>query len=236
MPVICAILWGLLTPAAMWAVWKYCLPRLAEIAGNAASDTNNEQVPVPGQSLPRTVFFRTVRNRAVTWIVCGVLSAVCGYIAADSAVTALSFIKMWLVFLVLACITVTDVELMLIPNKASLVLLGGGVVLLGVQWIRNGEATILASVVSLVICLILLLIMAWVTKGGFGMGDVKIISCVGFLCGIKTVCYVLTLSLFACALSSMLLLAVKKKHLKDLLPLGPFLWLAMGFAICLRLI
>jgi hypothetical protein len=46
----------------------------------------------------------------------------------------------------------------------------------------------------------------------------------------------MTVALFVCALCSSALLLTKKKQLKDLLPLGPFLWIAMGVLILIRFI
>lgn len=240
MPILWALLWGLSIPLIMWVAIRYWLPKLTDQPTETAmSDEEDSMEPNPGQFVPRTRFFQN-NNLLITFLfVCGIFATICGYAAVTYASSPLNFIRMWLVFGILACVTVIDTEFFLIPNKCSIYIILGASLLLAAQWIVEGAfplSMLVEGVLSLTICLILLLIMAAITRGGFGMGDVKILSSIAFLCGIRTVCYVLTLALIFSALGSAILLLTKKRQLRDLLPLGPFLWLAMGLSVLLRLI
>lgn len=234
-----AILWGLSTAAATWLVIRFWLPKLAQLHTDPASSDESELKPNPGQYMPRMKVFQ---NNVWQWILIagvGLFAAVCGYMAADFAASAVSFIRLWLGFAVLACIAVTDLELFIIPNKCSLVLIAGSVILLLVQWLLDGVFPMqegISCAVSGTVTLVILLVMSAVTRGGVGMGDVKILSALAFLCGFRMACYVLTLSLMLCAVSSVVFLLTKKKQLKDLLPLGPFMWVAMGLLVLMRII
>lgn len=236
MPILMAVLWGIATSAMMCAVHKFWVPQLANIAGETAEHCSDKQtVNAPGQELPRVLF----HGYSAIWILCGLFAFICGLRVAAFADSGWSIFRIWLVFSVFSCIAVTDFDLMLIPNKCSLILLLGGVICLVGQWIGSGvfpAAELIACLLSAGIILVVMLIMTFVTKGGFGMGDVKIISSFAFICGISAACYVVTAALFLCALSSSFLLLTKKKQLKDLLPLGPFLWLSLGIMIIIRFI
>ena len=238
MPYVWSILWGVSVPTVMIATVKWWLPQLNH-AEDPAEQDNRKESCVPGRYTPRTPFFqKTPLGFAALAAVCCFCMA-CGYVAAEGAVSVWSILRMWVGFGMLACITVTDAELMIIPNKCSLALLLFCTALYGCQWIADGAfpGTGLAeSLICGVICLVMLLVISMFTKGGLGMGDVKIMSSLGFLCGLRTVCYVMTVALFVCALCSSALLLTKKKQLKDLLPLGPFLWIAMGVLILIRFI
>lgn len=236
MSVLTAILWGITTPAMMLAVHKWWIPRLKNTAVESAehcSEIPNEGIP--GQTMPRVL----TKGYSAILMLCSLIALICGFRTAEFADSGWSIFRLWLVFSVFSCLAVTDFELMLIPNKCSLVLLLGGAICLVGQWVESGAfpmPELVGRILSAVIILVVMLIMVFVTKGGFGMGDVKIISSFAFICGISAACYVVTLALLLCALSSSFLLLTKKKQLKDLLPLGPFLWLALGIVIIIRFI
>lgn len=240
MPILWASLWGLSIPLIMWVTIRYWLPKLTDQPTETAmSDEADNMKPNPGQFVPRTRCFQSNKWQIAYLIICGIFAAICGYAAITYANSPMSFVRMWMVFGVLACVTVTDIELFLIPNECSGVIILGGSILLVAQWFLEGTfpiSMLLEGLLSLTICLILLLLMAAITRGGFGMGDVKILSSIAFVCGMRTVCYVLTLALIFSAVGSAVLLLTKKRQLRDLLPLGPFLWMAMGLLVLLRLI
>ena len=61
------------------------------------------------------------------------------------------------------------------------------------------------------------------SKGGIGLGDVKLLSCIGFMCDIYIVIKTLTLALLACICILGVLLILKKQTVKDHLPFAPFI-------------
>jgi len=239
MPYFWSALWGLTVPTVMIATLRWWLPQLNCAENPAEQDCARKGNCAPGRYTPRAPFFQKTPLGVAALVIACCFCMACGYVASAKASSIWSILRMWAGFTILACITVTDAELMIIPNKCSLALILFGTVLYAFQWIVEGQfpvAGLLESLICGAICLVMLLAVSAFTKGGLGMGDVKIMSSLGFLCGLRTVCYVLTLSLFVCALCSSVLLLAKKKQLKDLLPLGPFLWIAMGTLILIGFI
>lgn len=234
MPIVMALLWGAQTPLFMWVVYRYWVPKLRVHAGQSAEHYEEEvlSLGVPGHRVLRPPFVKMIAGM----VFASMLAFVCGYRAASMAVSSEGLFRMWAAFAVYTCITVTDLKCMVIPNECSLLLLGAGAAALVFRWIGTGVFPVSELVgygTALIVGLVLLLIMAAVTKGGMGMGDVKIVSSLGFLFGLRSICYVLTIGVVLSALVSTLLLALKKKKMKDLLPLGPFLWGGLGISIFL---
>lgn len=255
MSIIWSLVWGLLTFAIMLITIKYYLPRLSERAKVSASEypASTEYTVVNSEISFRArdnnnvianknLYRATILDKRVTVIlmlmVCTCLAIWCGYTAANHFTTVGSMIKMTVAMGVLSCAFITDMELMIIPNVCSLVLIVCRVLTIMYEFIWTKDeavAWLLNSVVALIVSLILLLIMSKVTHGGIGMGDVKLFSSLGFLCGIRAVCFTLMFAFLLCALASTGLLILKKKNLKDSLPLGPYIWLGYGVTVLLSI-
>ena len=253
MAILWSILWGLITPAVMVLTIQYYLPRLylrAQKSNSEAPEHSGEkdaELEAANASEKKDLQKYTcesilLKNKWVRLglLVCATVFAVlCGYAAGDFGTSTLGQLKMTITFAVLACVFITDLELFLIPNMCSLVLLGSRVLLILAEliWARDSVvANLIDSAAALGLSLFVLLIMALLTRGGIGMGDVKLFSCIGFMCGFRAVCYTLIMALLACALTSTLCLLTRKKGLKDSLPLGPFILIGFGTSVLLTLI
>lgn len=169
-------------------------------------------------------------------VLCGLWAGVCGYLAAENAASLMSLLKMSLGMLVLSCVFFTDLELLTIPNLCSLVLLGGRAVSVLLEFLILPETAVswlLNSLIALAVSFAVLYLMNRLTRGGIGMGDVKLYSSLGFLCGVRAVVYTLLFSFLLCAVLSVILILTKKKTMKDSLPMGPFIWAGYGLAVIL---
>lgn len=82
------------------------------------------------------------------------------------------------------------------------------------------------SILALIIGGGLFLIIALVSKGGMGGGDIKLISILGFILGLKKILLNILLSFIIGAVFSIFLLLLKKKGKKDAIPFGPFINIA----------
>ncbi len=172
-------------------------------------------------------------------VMCAGFALLCGFTAAQHAITTLSLLKMTLAMAVFSCVFITDIELMIIPNMCSIILLVGRAITIIYEFIWVSDEAwvwLTNSIVALVVSLILLLVMAKVTNGGIGLGDVKLFTSFGFLCGIQALCFTLLAAFLLCSVASTALLLFKKKNLKDALPLGPFIWLGYGVTVLLSII
>lgn len=238
MSMIWSIVWGILTAAVMLITMKYYMPRLLKRVqvGHSDSSLDSEQTE---EIVPKDLLGKHRIGAIILLILCGCFAGWCGYVAGGHGIPLVNTWKMTITSLVLACIFITDYEIFMIPNLCPAILGIAGIIFTILDFVINGESAIagfLSNLIALIISLIVLLIMSKVTKGGLGMGDVKLFSTLGFLCGIYALLYTLLFSFVSCALVSTVLLIIKKKHLKDALPMGPFIWLGFHVAVLLTLI
>jgi len=126
------------------------------------------------------------------------------------------YIVLFSLLLVVSCI---DLEKQIIPNRF---------VLLIFTWILlwqfvYPELTALSAVIGFFIGGVLFYIIAVLSKGGMGGGDVKLMAALGFAAGLPLVFFIFLLSFIGGAAVGILLMALKKKGRKSPLPFGPFL-------------
>lgn len=212
-----------------------CAPPSPASASQDSGGLNSE----PKKALERSPVFSSPVPALLLLCACALFAAWCGYTAAAHATSVVSMWKMTLGMGVLSCAFITDTALAIIPNLCSLVLLGGRVVTIICEfiWARDEAAAWLVnSLIAFAVSLLLLLLLAVVTKGGLGMGDVKLFCSLGFLCGIQAVFFTLVFSFLLSGLVSLVLLASRKKRLKDAVSLGPFIWLGFGVTVLLSII
>jgi len=116
-------------------------------------------------------------------------------------------------------IAVIDIRGHLIANSMVLVLLITGAVYHWVQRTSQPRYLLLGLLFGFIIPLIL----AFVSRGGMGGGDVKLCTAIGLWLGFPAVLYALFISGLAGSLSGLVLIAGGKKKRKDAIPFGPFL-------------
>lgn len=66
-------------------------------------------------------------------------------------------------------------------------------------------------------------LIAWVTKGAMGGGDIKLMAMLGLWIGVKNILMISVLSFFIGAVVSIALMILKRKGRKDMIPFGPFI-------------
>lgn len=140
------------------------------------------------------------------------------------------FISYSILIIILAIATVTDVKKMLIPNKLLII----GFLISLVFIFVNSNITILSKVLGGLISGGLVLGLLYLTKGGIGMGDVKMISMVGFYTGLVNIFNILIISTLFSGLAGILLLGFKIKGKKDSLPFAPFVLMGTVFVLLIN--
>lgn len=151
-------------------------------------------------------------------------------------IDTIGYIKIVITSLLLMSAAVIDFYTKKIPNFIPIAFLGSGIVMLIAEFafMRESFLILLAgSLVGLVVGFLCLFAMSLITKGGIGMGDVKLISTMGFLCGIAASFYSFFLATVFCLFVTIILLILKRKKMKDELPFGPFLFLGYILTIIL---
>lgn len=147
-------------------------------------------------------------------------------------------LKILIILLVLSSVAVLDFQTRKIPNVLSLVLIISRIVFLPFEYIfekENFTLLIISSVIGLFATFIVLLLLSKLTKDGFGMGDVKILSSIGFMGGISSIIVTMLFSTILGAVIGIFLILVKKKNKKDTVPFGPLIFLGFSISIFLSI-
>lgn len=120
---------------------------------------------------------------------------------------------------VLVAATFIDLEHRIIPNPLVLAGLLGGALMAplwgGVPFLQAWAGFGLAGGIMLVIAVI--------ARGGMGMGDVKLAAVLGLFLGPKLAALALLLAFWLGGLTGGLLLLLRRKGRKDMIPFGPFI-------------
>lgn len=254
--IVLGVMWAFLVAIAMLLAAKFYVPYLLNRVKVSAAETSisspsieeaeaeaSEASAVTTKAKSEITFNNfTGKNRLAFHIIL-VLSALfigfVGYQVSPIISHEINIAKITLALIVLAIVFVTDIDLMIIPNHLSGVLIIGRVITIILEFIFHADiamGALINSVITLVLTIAILLILALITRGGIGMGDVKLFGTLGFLLGGRAVVSTIILSLVVGALYSTILLISKKKSLKDVMPLGPFALYGLGITLLLGFI
>lgn len=165
-----------------------------------------------------------------------ILAPICNILLFQDVTNVCMAIRFFIAYCLLSVVSITDFKKHIIPNNILIVVVILRVILFLPEYFYckdDYKSLILNSFIGLIGLFVVLLILSVISKGGFGMGDVKLFSVLGFLCGIYFTFNVLLFSLILCSLFSLVLLCIKSKNLKDKLAFGPFIYL--GFIISIAL-
>ncbi len=157
-----------------------------------------------------------------------IVSALCGYFAFRQIGITVLNIKLLLSFCALLSAFIIDFKTHLIPNILSIILISVRFIFMLTELIsgdKNFISMLISSFAALIICFLVLIIISKIMHGGIGYGDIKLISSLGFMCGIYAVMYTLLFGLLLSFLVSIIMIAAKVKKMKDYIPFGPFIFL-----------
>ena len=119
----------------------------------------------------------------------------------------------------LLILTVTDLEQRLIPDAVT-----GPAAVWGAVWgglSLRGE--FVGHLLTAVAAFLLFLLIAWLSRGGMGGGDVKLAGILGLYLGLVPTVVALFAGVVLGGLAGAVLLAARRRGPRDMLPFGPFL-------------
>lgn len=122
-------------------------------------------------------------------------------------------------------ISAIDMEHGIIPDELSAMLLITGLA----YHFLSQEIGFLNRLIGMAVGFGLLFLLAVVSKGGMGGGDIKLCAGIGFWLGFPGFLYALLAASVIGSLVSIGLMALKRKGLKETIPFGPFLMI--GFLL-----
>lgn len=132
-----------------------------------------------------------------------------------------------LIISILIIISFIDYYHQIIPDRLILTILVLAIIYKSYTFaIYRTSIIVYDSILGFLIGGLLFLLIAIISKGAMGGGDIKLITSLGFILGWKKTILNILLAFIIGALISIILLITKKKGRKDAIPFGPFINLA----------
>ncbi len=148
----------------------------------------------------------------------------------------LKSIRYLILFAALFFIAWIDQENKRIPNKLLKILLLLRGLLLAVEWLlfpKLGLAMLISAVLGALLGGGMFLLAHFISKGGVGMGDVKLFAVIGSYVGSGSIMSAAFLSVIASAAYSVVMLILKKIKLKEEIPFAPFIFIGTVLTMAL---
>ena len=196
-----------------------------EQSASAAGDAEEGALPL--------IWFRTARRRKTAALVLG---AVTGLGAGFTVGLSPALVPLLAAFAGMVCGGLIDDQLRIIPNEIPLCMVMASAVSMLLLFLVQRQMMLpfaFSCLVGGAASFLLMLLVCLVSRGGFGMGDVKLIGALGLLCGGVCVLGTLFLATFAAALCSLWMLLRRKAGVRSSMPFGPFLMAGYAAAVIL---
>lgn len=160
----------------------------------------------------------------------GFVSTLCLY---KTCSLTINIIRLQIVYVCMAGAACVDLREHRIPNIFPTIMALSGIFCLAYMYfgdIDGAMSYILSSLVGAVLCAVSMLIIYALTKGGIGMGDIKLLCSLALLGGANALAGCACFGSITCGVLTLILVATKKKSIKeDALPFAPFAFI--GFVI-----
>ena len=183
-------------------------------------------------------FQEQMESRRFRWLLVGAVAAGVG-LTAEFFVFSYSILKIFrylLLYAALFFLAWIDHKQKRIPNKILSRLLVLRAILLvaeGAMFPRMALVIVLSSVLGMLLGGGMFLLARFLSKGGVGMGDVKLFAVIGSYVGSGSIMAVTFLTIVISAAYSIVMLAVKKVRWKEEIPFAPFIWIGTMLAMAL---
>ncbi len=136
----------------------------------------------------------------------------------------LDFILLAMVFSTLIVISLIDIRYQIIPDILNITILITGLVYKILEpKINNLFLDLVQSLLGLILSSLIFLLIIFISKGGMGGGDLKLMAALGFILGIRKAILTIFLSFVIGGIISLILLFLRIKDIKDPIPFGPFI-------------
>lgn len=183
-------------------------------------------------------FQEQMESRRFRWLLAGAVVAGVG-LTAEFFVFSYSILKILrylLLYAALFFLAWIDHKQKRIPNKILSRLLVLRAILLvaeGAMFPRMALVIVLSSVLGMLLGGGMFLLARFLSKGGVGMGDVKLFAVIGSYVGSGSIMAVTFLTIVISAAYSIVMLAVEKVRWKEEIPFAPFIWIGTMLAMAL---
>lgn len=146
-----------------------------------------------------------------------------------------SFIKLYVLFVIVASAAIVDFKRRIIPNALIIFGLVFRVCVYAYEIFNNSDikSILINDLIGLAVGFGVLAIVSLITKGSVGFGDAKLFGVIGIIGGSFCTYSTLLLSLIISTIVSLIGLTRKKIGRKDSIPFGPCI--AIGYTVALLL-
>lgn len=137
--------------------------------------------------------------------------------------SSITELVVWLVFFsLLLVLALIDLEHKILPNLLTVLGIGLGLLFGLLGWTSSFWTSLLGAAVGF----LLMILIALISRGGMGMGDVKLMALIGSFMGWKAVFYVLFGASLLGSVGGIIYLHLTKQDRKTPIPFGPCLAIA----------
>jgi len=130
------------------------------------------------------------------------------------------FVKYGLLLAILSSATVVDIKYKSISNKLIIFALSIGIL---ITVLSLKSSIIKDSLLTLVITIVGLAIIYFASRGGIGLGDVKLVASISLFLGLSGVVSIFCVSVILSGITSLILLLFRVLKRKATIPFSPFL-------------
>lgn len=201
--------------AALWAT--------GSVAAGAVSVRLLAHRPIAGRRIPAYL------------ALCAAAGAAGGWAAFHNAGPG-AWPRLLAVMLVLAGSGAVDLLERRIPNLFPLLLTACGVLAAAIGFVLHSEQAmpmLIGGLIGAAVMLAALLLCRRLSRGGIGLGDVKLLAALAFLIGLYGAFSTLLFAQLSALVCAVVLLALRRATLRDSIPFAPFF--LIGFAVTLLL-
>lgn len=126
----------------------------------------------------------------------------------------------YIIIVLLLWVSLMDIKYMIIPDILNIILalIGIGMAICNVNFIVD---KVLGALIGFTIFMLIAIL-----TNAMGGGDIKLMSALGLIFGVKGILFITIFSFVLGAIVSILLLSFKIKNKKDKIPFGPFISLS----------
>jgi Flp pilus assembly protein protease CpaA len=172
----------------------------------------------------------------ITSLILAALGGMCGFFAVYYLLSFTNLVRLLLGYCLLAVCALTDIDNYTIYNRVLILFAGLRLILFPVEYFMLSSKffpMFIECIISAAGCFVVLMLISFISRGGIGMGDVKLFASLAFITGFYSTLNTLLYGLILCALISIVLLFFTSKKAKDKVPFAPFIYL--GFIISIIL-
>lgn len=141
-----------------------------------------------------------------------------------------------LAYLCMGWAAAVDGQTHIIPNAAPLTMVVGALLNLLLLYLHIGSRAggfVFSCLVAGMLTFALMFFASVLTKGGLGMGDVKLLGALGLLCGLGCIIGTLFSATILAVLAAVYLMVRRRAGWKYAMPFGPFLYIGFMAAVIL---